>query len=288
MTPTTRIGEHYGREGLGRAIVEALRAAGAPIEALSVDDLAPIDHFHTRGQAATLDLLRLASVDADARVLDVGGGLGGAARFLASTVGCHVTVVDLTEAYVTVGRDLTRRVRLDERIDFVHADALAAPFPDGEFDVVWMQHCSMNIADKEGLYREAHRVLRPGGRLAMHEAMAGPVQPIHLPVTWARHPADSHLSTPDDVRGLLAALGFRELAWEDQSAISLEFNRRRAEAAAQTRTPPPLGLHVLLGADYGAIVGNQARNIDEDRVRIIMAAWEKGPLTGRQESGKGP
>jgi SAM-dependent methyltransferase len=190
--------------------------------------------------------------------------------------------VDLTEAYVTVGRDLTRRVGLDERIDSVQADALAAPFPDGAFDVVWMQRCSMNMADKEGLYREALRLLRPGGRLAMHEVMAGPAQPIHLPVTWARRPEDSHLGTPDDVRGLLATLSFRELAWEDQSAISLEFNRRRAEAAAQTQIRPPLGLHLLLGSDYGTIVGNQARNIAEDRVRIIMAAWEKRPVAGRQ------
>ncbi len=246
----------------------------------SVEDLAPIDHFHTRGKAATLELLRLASVHAGARVLDIGGGLGGAARFLASTAGCRVTVVNLTEAYVTVGRDLTRRVGLDDRIDFLRADALALPFSEAGFDVVWMQHSSMNIADKESLYREATRMLRPGGRLAIHEAMAGPVQPIHLPATWAHDPADSHLRPPDEVRGLLAGLGLREIAWEDQSAISLEFNRRRAAAAMEAPNPPPLGLHLLLGPDYGAIVANQARNIAEDRVRIIMAAWEKGAPVG--------
>jgi SAM-dependent methyltransferase len=276
MTPRgTRVEEHYGRGGLGAAILDGVRATGARMDALSVEDLAPVDHFHTRGREATLELMRLAAIDAGARVLDVGGGLGGAARLLAATVGCRVTVLDLTETYVSVGRDLTRRVRLDDRVEFIQANALAAPFAGGEFDVVWMQHASMNIADKGGLYREIRRVLRPGGRLASHEAMAGAVQPIHLPVAWAHHLTESHLLPPDEVRALLARLGFRELAWHDQSEISLEWNRRRALAAAETSVRPPLGVHLLLGADYDAIVANQARNIEEDRVRIIMALWER-------------
>jgi hypothetical protein len=178
MTSSTSVEEHYGRGGLRGAILNALRAAGAPIETLSVEDLAPIDHFHTRGKATTLEFLRLASVHAETRVLDVGDGLRGAARPLAST-------------------------------------------------------------------------------------------------------ADRHPRAPDEVRGLLAGLGLREIAWEDQSsAISLEFNGRRAAAAAEASKPSPPGLHLLVGPDDDAIGVNQAPNSADDRVRIILAAWGKGPAVG--------
>ena len=75
MTAATSVEDHYGRGGLGGAILEGLRASGAQMDDLGVDDLAPVDHFHTRGKAATVELLQRASVDAAARVLDLGGGL---------------------------------------------------------------------------------------------------------------------------------------------------------------------------------------------------------------------
>jgi SAM-dependent methyltransferase len=263
---------HYRRSDLGPRILAGLRAAGVDPEAPSLDDLARIDHFHTRARDASHDLLRLARLRAGDRVLDVGGGIGGGARLLASEAGCRVTVLDLTEAYVEVGRDLTRRTGLDDRVDFICADALAMPLPDSAFDAVWTQHSAMNVADKETLYAEAHRVLRPDGTLAIHEVMAGPGGPVHLPVPWARDPADSHLRPPEETREVIAGLGFREVAWEDQSSISLDFNRARARAAAAPGLPP-LGLHLLLGDDYGAMVGNQVRNLEEDRIRIVMGVW---------------
>jgi SAM-dependent methyltransferase len=268
------VDRHYGRADLLDSILDGLRAAGISPEAPSVDDLAPVDHFHTRGREATLELLRLGGLRAGDAVLDLGGGLGGSARLLAREVGCHVTVLDLTEDYVRVGRELTRRTGLDDRVTFVRADALGTPFADASFEVVWTQHSSMNIPDKAALYGEVRRLLRPGGRLLLHEIVAGPVQPIHSPVPWAREPAVSHLRPPEEVRALLAGLGLREHAWDDQSAISLDFFRGRLAAVTAAAGPPPLGLHLLLGADFAAMFANQIRNLEESRIRIVMAAWE--------------
>jgi 2-polyprenyl-3-methyl-5-hydroxy-6-metoxy-1,4-benzoquinol methylase len=91
------VGEHYGRRDLASAILTALSATGKGPAALTIEDLAPIDQLHARGSEATLELARLAGITAGMRVLDVGGGLGGPARTLASAFGCSVEVLDLTE-----------------------------------------------------------------------------------------------------------------------------------------------------------------------------------------------
>ena len=90
------INDYWGRDDLERAILEALAAAGRNVDALTIDDLAPADQFHSGGKDATVRLARLVGARPGLRVLDVGGGLGGPARTLAAEFGCHVTVVDLT------------------------------------------------------------------------------------------------------------------------------------------------------------------------------------------------
>jgi SAM-dependent methyltransferase len=266
------IGTQYGRTGLGEAIVQALRASGKDPEALLPADLAPVDHFHTRGREATLELARRAAIARGARVLDVGGGIGGAARLLATEHDCRVTVLDLTEEYCCVGADLTRRAGLEAQVEFRHGDALAMPFADGAFDAVWTQHSSMNVEDKAALYREIRRVLAPGGTLALHEIVAGARQPPHFPVPWARDVAISHLQPAAAIRDLLRGLGFRERDWEDQSASTLAWLRERQGAGA----PGPLGMHLLLGTELTAMLSNLGRNLAEDRVRVVMAVWERG------------
>ena len=105
----------------------------------------------------------------------------------------------------------------------------------------------MNIEDKERLYQSIQRVLRPGGRLALHEVMAGPAGAVHFPVPWSADGAFSFLRPPEAIRGLLAGLGLRETAWVDVSAAAIAWFRERAAAARGASAPPPLGLHLLLG-----------------------------------------
>ena len=64
--------------------------------------------------------------------------------------------------------------------------------------------------------------------------------------------------------------------WEDQSAESLEFNRRRLAAATTAPAPPALGLHLLLGPEYLAMFANQVANLEDERTRVVMAVWEYG------------
>ncbi len=269
------ISDHYTRPNLTEAIFAGLQAEGKDLAALTAGDLAGVDQFHIGGREGTLVLLELAQLRPGLEVLDVGGGLGGPARTLAQAADARVTVLDLTEDFVRIGALLTERTGLSERVSFRHGDATQLPFPDASFDVVWTQHSTMNIADKESLYREAHRVLRPGGKLVMHEIMAGTAQPVYFPVPWASHPAISFLRAPGDVLDLLERTGFKQQVWHDITAESRDWWRARMDEAAARSAPPPLSVHLLLGPDAPARLANLTRNLDEERVSVIQAVLEK-------------
>jgi SAM-dependent methyltransferase len=267
------INHHYGRTGLTATLAERLLSAGKQLDALTIEELAPVDQFHTRGLAATMELAQLAQLQPGQRVLDVGGGLGGSARTLATRFGCDVTVLDLTDEYCRAGEWLTTLTGLSSLVHFQPGNALDLPFAEGEFDVVWSQHSSMNIDDKERLYAEMNRVLKPGRRLAIHELMAGTVQPVHFPVPWAHEPALSFLRPAEELRTTIRQAGFEELVWADRSQESLDWFRPRTAAAGAS--PPPLGLHLLLGDLFAPAFRNQVQNLAEDRVRIVQAIYAR-------------
>jgi ubiquinone/menaquinone biosynthesis C-methylase UbiE len=201
-------------------------------------------------------------------VLDVGGGLGGPARMLAVEYGCRVTVVDLTESYVRVGKLLTERLGLGERVDHRVGDALELPFTTGAFDMVWTQNSGMNIANKERLYAGFHHVLRPGGRLAFQEPMAGPTGPPIFPLMWARDASHNFLRSPGEMRALVEEAGFRVRVWEDVTAD--------ASAAASVAALPPYAIsRLVMGDGLEAIMEAGQRNRDERRVLTIHAVCDR-------------
>ena len=272
MPQPAAVKRHYAREGLAEQILEALRAAGLDPDRLTVDDLAPVDEFHIRGRTATEELAALAEPARGQRLLDVGCGLGGTARYLAARIGVEVVGVDLTPEYCRLGSMLTERVGLADRIEFRAADALELPFGDGSFDQIWTEHLTMNIADKPRLFRQLRRVARVGGRLAFHEVVAGPGGEIHFPVPWAPGPEISFLVPADELRATVERGGWRVLAWRDATAPALTWFRQRAAALAGT--PPTLGFHLLLGADARPMFANQVRNLAECRIALVQAVAE--------------
>ncbi len=267
---------HYTRSELGETILAALAKAGKDIDRLTPDDLAPVDEFHSRRRAATAELARLLAPTALDHVLDAGSGIGGPSRFLAATYGCHVTGLDLTAEFCRVAAMLARRTGLDRLVDYRHGDATAMPFADGAFDLAWSQNAAMNIADRALLYREIRRVLKPAGRFALQDVAAGPGGEPHYPVPWAHEKSISFLVSPETTRGTLEQSGFRVLAWEDKTEVALaESPAERAKAAAQPAPPPVLGIHLILGADFGTMMRNSVRNLEERRVGLINAVLER-------------
>ncbi len=244
------------------------------IDDVSTEGLAPLDQFHSGGLAATRDLARFGEIKSGERVLDVGCGVGGPARLLAREHGARVTGVDLSPDYIAIARALSQKSGV--AVDFQTADALALPFAAGSFDVVWTQHATMNIAGKQQLYLELRRVLAPQGRLVFHDLLAGEAAgDLHLPVPWADRADESFLIAGPALRRLLGRCGFRERFWQDRTAATIAFY---AKSAPPPAAAPPLGTHLLLGADFPIMAANLRRNLNEGRLGVAMGVLAASPL----------
>jgi len=265
---------HYTRADLADVILAALASAGKDVNRLTPEDLAPIDEFHIRGRAATLELARAAGLDATKRVLDVGCGVGGTSRCLAKEFGCRVTGIDLTDEYCRAAVTLSAKIGLAHLVDYRQGDATKLPFDDQSFDVVWTEHVAMNISDKTRLYKEMHRVLKPRGTLAIYDVLAGPSGPVLFPVPWARTPDTSFLVQPDELRKLLKEAGFTVTDWSDTTEAARAWFVSLAEKIRKEGLPP-LGFHVLLGADFEAMAQNQGRNLQEGRIVLGQVVARK-------------
>jgi sarcosine/dimethylglycine N-methyltransferase len=266
---TDRVRDHYRATGLTERLKTALTVFGPEDQKLTPKQLAALDHFHTRGLAATSDLARLAAITAENSVIDVGSGVGGPARFLASIHGCRVTGVDLSEPFVEAARYLTERTAQSERVSFETASALELPFADGRFDIALLQHVAMNIADRPLLYREIRRVLKQGGKFATYDVVSNGSEP-HFPVPWARTPATSFLLTADATRAAIEQTGFRTLLAQDDSETAKAW-------IVQTRAsgpPPSPNLGVVMGPDFAQLSANLGRNLLEGRIGIFTAIFE--------------
>ena len=265
---------HYTRTDLGEIILSALERAGKDVNHLTPEDLAPIDEFHIRGRAATLELAQAAGLDSTKCVLDVGSGVGGTSRCLAQQFGCHVTGIDLTEEYCRAAAILSSRIGLTHLTDYYQGDATQLPFPDQTFDVVWTEHVAMNIQDKAQLYHEMYRVLKPGGTLAIYDVLAGPSGPVLFPVPWARTPDTSFLVQPDELRKLLEETGFTITDWSDTTERARTWFVSLAEKI-QKEGLPSLGFHILMGADFKVMAQNQGRNLQEGRIVLAQIVARK-------------
>jgi sarcosine/dimethylglycine N-methyltransferase len=275
MVAEQRVAQHYGSAGIAERILAALRAVQGPEAPVTPDALAPADHFHGGGLAATQELVAILQPQAGERLLDIGSGIGGPARWIAAKFGVHVTGIDLTPEFCAAAEELNRATGLADRIRIINGSALDLPVPDGEFDRAYSQNVIMNIEDKKRFYREVFRALRPGGVFAIANACAGPAGEPHYPQMWAATSATSFLATPEETRREMEEAGFAIAAFRDTTAGRLPAQTRRGQELDRG-TPPPLGIHVLMGQDVvREAMKNSARNLAEGRIVMIEALLRK-------------
>jgi ubiquinone/menaquinone biosynthesis C-methylase UbiE len=261
MPELSDVSKHYARGDLTEAIRSGLTLQGKSADTVTIDDLAPVDEFHIGGRRASEDFLDQLTFSTQTKVLDVGCGLGGPARFVASRYGSRVTGIDLTAEYVETGNILCKWVELDERVSLHHGSALAMPFTERSFDGAYMLHVGMNIEDKEKLADEVARVLRPGSVFGIYDVMRTGPGDLTFPVPWATTTGLSAVTNSDRYKGALQKAGFDILAERNRRDFALAFFADLRAKTAAAGGPPALGLHLLMGRNTPEKVQNMIDNI---------------------------
>ncbi|HQR72788.1 MAG TPA: methyltransferase domain-containing protein [Burkholderiaceae bacterium] len=238
MAADPDVTRHYSRGDLLARLEAALRDDGVDPRHPTARALAPYDQFHGRGIEATREAAALVQAGSGDHLLDIGSGIGGPARYFAQHFGCRVTGIDLTPEYCDVARHLTRLLNLQDRVSFEVGNALAMPFDDAQFDGAFSMNVSMNIEDKSALYREAHRVLRPGAWLVLSELALGQGGAIDYPTPWASRAGESFLATPADTERGLVSAGFEVLQRRSTAEESKAFAVRSRGFVDRGEKPP--------------------------------------------------
>jgi SAM-dependent methyltransferase len=274
MTNAKTIADHWGRGDVYGLIVSALNKMSKPLESLTVEDLAPVDHFHARGFPATVELADRLPLKAGQHIVDIGCGLGGPARYMAKRFQCNVSGVDITEPFVEAANKLTALLGMERQVHIEHGDGQHLPYADSTFDGAFTQHVTMNVADRPAFFAEAYRVLKPGAFFALTEHGLGEKGEPHYPVPWSMDGSGAYLVTPSETRALLQQAGFVDIRMEDTGA-KYAAGYKAAIEKAQKGELPPLGVHLLMGEMAPQKTRNALRNIEEGRTHPIQVICRK-------------
>ena len=272
MNTPSAVEAHYTSQGMLARVETALAQSGMASGQIAWSDLAALDQFHVRGLAATRELAGALQPQPGQHILDIGSGLGGPARLLAAEYGLQVTGIELSADFVAIAKRLTERTGQSDRVMFVPGDALELPFGPQTFDHAWTQHVAMNIRDKARLYRGIHQVLKPGGRLAIYDAVRGDQEPVIYPLPWASDAAISFLASPAEMSQMLCAAGFAEVSAAD---MTLEARAWFTQVQGVGQSAGTLNLAQVIGPQARQMTANFARNLEEGRVKVLRMIVQK-------------
>ena len=200
---------------------------------LAVAQLTPFDQYHYFGTEAVDEAIHALALKPGARVLDVGAGLGGPARYLAERCGVHVTALELQEDLHDVAVSLTERCGLSRLVEHRCGNVLDG-VEAGHFDAIISFLCILHIPDRERLFSVLRQGLREGGRMYIEDFVAprahsaAEAEALRVKVQCPSLP--SAQGYVDD----LARAGFSDVAvtdvsesWKDFTASRLEMFRSR-------------------------------------------------------------
>lgn len=275
MSASRDVSRHYSRGELLDRLSAALVQDGVDPRHPDMESLAPYDQFHGRGLEATVEIANLLDVAPDDRILDIGSGIGGPARYFAHRFGCDVTGIDLTAEFCDVASHLTGLLGLGQRVRFVLGNAVRMPFANDSFDGAYSMNVSMNIADKAGFYREIHRVLRPGGWLMLSEIAKGAGGDAEYPTPWADSARTSFLSTPEETRRGLLEAGIDVVRVHSTREAALAFGARSRAMVDRGEKPPHRAVGLIHGEIGPRAIANTARALADARIVPIEVLGRK-------------
>lgn len=274
MPDSTTIADHWGTGDVYARILDAMQAAGIDPGTVTVEQLAPVDHFHARGFPATQDLADALPFQPGQHILDIGSGIGGPARYLAQRFDCRINGIDITAPFVDAANRLNELTGLGGSVRFTLGDGQNLPWPDATFDGGYTQHVTMNVPDRDTFFAEAFRVLTPGAFFALTEHGLGDVGDPHHPLPWSSDGSGAYLMRPADTVAALERVGFTAIEVTDTGDKYLAAYNRAIELGEKGQLPA-FGTHILIGEQAPLIVRNAARNIAEGRTHPVQITCRK-------------
>ncbi|WDP91728.1 MAG: class I SAM-dependent methyltransferase [Desulfobacter sp.] len=272
METEDRVQHHYACPDLVEAIRAGLEKAGKSAETISPRDLAPVDQLHTGGPKATISLIKKAGLATDSVILDAGCGMGGSTRLLAEQFGFQAAGIDITEDFIHTARILTQWCGMDKgrNIRFQQGSVLDLPYGNTCFDAVLCQHILMNIEDKPRALAEFHRVLKPGGKLILHEIVDGPGPVPLMPVPWGADAATSFVPAWDTLNAQLADAGFKPDYFSDETENAAAW-WRTVNHIRETKGIPAVNTGLIFGAMADHFGPNLEKNFSSRAIGCIEA-----------------
>jgi ubiquinone/menaquinone biosynthesis C-methylase UbiE len=267
------IENHYLKEELYEDIVNRLKEQDIDLNDVKRSDIAGADEFHVRGAAVSKELAESITLEG-ATVLDVGCGLGGPCRMLADEYNCQATGIDLSNEYIRTAKELSKLVKLDNKTSFIQGDATSLPFDDNTFDVVWTQHVQMNIPDKNKLYSEISRVLKPGGRFLYYDILKKGEGEVNYPMPWASTSDMSFLFKETDMDEYLTQFGLTKEQSNDQTQAGVNFFNALV-AKLKEFGPPKMGLNVLMGETTKPKLMNLLGHLKSGELELKSGVYKK-------------
>lgn len=268
-----QVENQYHRPHLFEDILNLLAQQGVDLNNVLRFDISSVDEFHVRGAEISKELVSEFNFNG-LTVLDIGCGIGGPARRLADEFNCKVYGIDMSHEFIRTAQELSRLVKLDNQTEFVQGDALALPYKEASFDVVWTQHVQMNIENKNQFYSEVKRVLKNGGTFIYYDIFKKNNGDLNYPVPWANEPTLSFLQTIANMESILKNLGFVRTKSTDQTAKGIAFLNHLVQKM-NNDGPPKSGLNILMGNSTIEKMSNLLNALLGNKIELESGIYSK-------------
>lgn len=166
----------YSKHLVSPSYVEKeLQARGKSINSsdLLIDDLLPFDQDHFGGVDPTELCILACEIDGNSNILDIGGGLGGPARYIAWRTGCRVTGVEIQEDRYDFSVQVTKKLYLDKQVDFIHGDIYEIGLPKDHYTHAISFLTILHIFQKKSLLESIGHLLKVKGRIYIEDYCRG-------------------------------------------------------------------------------------------------------------------
>ena len=274
MVNKSDIETFWTRGDIHSRIHKAMLEAGLNDRKLDIEDLFPIDQYHARGIAATVDLGKRMPISENQTIIDIGCGLGGPARYFAKQFKCFITGIDITPSFIEIGNKFNNLTSMSKQVSLQIGNGETLDFEDETFDGGYSQHVTMNIKNRKEFFLEAFRVLKKGTFFAFSEHGLGPEGNPVFPLPWADAAEMSFLFSPESTIALLEEVGFYDIQIIETSEKYISGYEKMINTKSEKENPI-LGIHVIGGATMKQRSRNSMQCIKEKRTLPIEIVCKK-------------